>query len=145
VIYLDTSYLVRLYLPDRGFAEVRALCQNQDIACCLHGRAEVLGALHRQFREGRLDARQFADLIDQFETDSVAGGFTWFPFHESLNQRLAKHYRSAPAATFLRAADAVHLACAAENGFTEVYSNDRHFLAAAPLFDLRGVNVIPTA
>jgi hypothetical protein len=32
--------------------------------------------------------------------------------------------------------------CAAEHGFIEVYSNDRHFLTTAPLFGLRGVNVI---
>ena len=54
-----------------------------------------------------------------------------------MNLRLAKYYRIAPAATFLRASDALHLACAAGNGFTEIYFNDRHFLAAAPLFGLR--------
>lgn len=57
--------------------------------------------------------------------------------------RLETTLSSAPINTDIRAADALHLACAAEHGFTEVYSNDRHFLAAAPLFGLRGVNVIP--
>jgi len=50
---------------------------------------------------------------------------------------------AAPVTTKIRAADALHLACAAEHGFSEVYSNDRLFLAAAPLFGLIGVNVIP--
>jgi predicted nucleic acid-binding protein len=39
---------------------------------------------------------------------------------------------------FLRAGDAVHLATAAEAGFGEVWTNDRHMLAAARAFGLRG-------
>jgi predicted nucleic acid-binding protein len=57
-------------------------------------------------------------------------------------RRVESVYTTAPPATFLRAADALHLACAAVHGFTETYSNDRHFLDAAPLFGLRGIDVI---
>lgn len=58
---------------------------------------------------------------------------------------MAARYSRLAGHVFLRAADALQLACAAAHGFTEVYSNDRHFLAAAPLFGLAGRNVIPMA
>ena len=56
--------------------------------------------------------------------------------------RLEYALNSAPDDTNIRAAHALHLACAAEHGFSEVYSNDRHFLTAAPLFGMKGQNVI---
>ena len=40
-----------------------------------------------------------------------------------------------------RAADALHLACAAEAGLGDVYSSDRHLVAAAPHFGLRAVTL----
>jgi predicted nucleic acid-binding protein len=67
----------------------------------------------------------------------------WLPVTEAIVDRVESIFASAPASTNLRAADALHLACAAEHGFTEVHSNDRLFLAAAPIFGLKGVNVIP--
>jgi len=44
---------------------------------------------------------------------------------------------------FLRAADAIHLATAAESSFPIVYSNDVHVLAAAQHFGIQGKNILP--
>lgn len=84
----------------------------------------------------------FQELLDQFEEDDQAGAFSWLPAGKELVVGLEKTYRTAPITTFLRAADALHLACAREYGFREIYSHDRHMLEAAPLFGLRGKNVI---
>ena len=144
MLYFDTSYLVRLYLDDAGCELVRELAAQNKIASCWHAQAEILCSLHRGLREGRLDAEQYRAQLDQFRSDRAGGAFRWLPLADPILARLDRIVATAPADTFLRAADALHLACAAENGFAEIYSNDRHFLAAAPLFGLRGVNLIPT-
>jgi len=56
--------------------------------------------------------------------------------------RLQRTYATLPKSAPLRAGDAVHLACAAESRFKEIYSNDEHLLAAAQSFGLRGQNLI---
>jgi predicted nucleic acid-binding protein len=141
-LYFDTSYLVRLYLDDKGCEQVRALAAQGDIASCWHAQAEILCSLHRALREGRLDVEAYQAQRDQFSSDQEAEACQWLPLTDGMLARLDLILGIAPASTFLRAADALHLACAAENGFTEVHSNDRHFLAASPLFGLRGVDVI---
>jgi len=144
VLYFDTSYLVRLYLDDPGFKQVRAKAESATAICSAwHAQAEIVSAIHRTFRERDLDQGAFLALLEQFASDSKGGLFQWLPLTERIQQRLETAYRRAPGTIFLRAADALHLACAAENDFNEVHSNDGHFLAAAPLFGLKGVNIIP--
>jgi predicted nucleic acid-binding protein len=46
-----------------------------------------------------------------------------------------------PATVFVRAADALHLTCAAEEGFMAIHTNDRHTLAAAPDLGLHPVSL----
>jgi PIN domain len=133
---------VRLYLDDIGFEVVEKLAAGGRIASCLHGRAECAAALHSAFREGRLDRKEYGEMFDSFQRDEEGGAYQWFPLTQEIVLRVEGVYRKAPPKTFLRAADAIHLASAAENGFKEIYSNDRHLLAAAPLFGLKGRNVI---
>jgi predicted nucleic acid-binding protein len=143
VIYLDTSYLVRLYFEDPGFKEVRELAATDHVACALHGQAEMVAAFHRKFRERAIPLKSFRALLAQFETDHNAGAFQWLPSSPDVLQRVRDVYARLPASVYLRGADALHLATAALNGSGIVYSNDVHLLAAAGSFGVKGVNVIP--
>ena len=142
-LYFDTSYLVRLYLEDNGFEAVRNLAAGAPaLASAWHAQAETIAALHRAYREGRFTAERYLFALNQFKEEQHSSHFFWCALSDNVQARLEKAFQSAPPSTFLRSADALHLACAAEHGFKEVYSNDRHFLAAAPYFGLKGINLI---
>jgi predicted nucleic acid-binding protein len=142
-LYFDTSYMVRLYLEDNGFEAVRKLAAAAStLVSAWHGQAETIAALHRAYREGRFTAERYLFALNQFKEEQHSSHFFWCELTDKVKARLEKAFQSAPSSTFLRSADALHLACAAEYGFKEVYSNDRHFLAAAPCFGLQGLNVI---
>jgi predicted nucleic acid-binding protein len=142
-LYFDASYVAKLRWQEPGAKEVRTRAAGADeIACCLHGQAEVLLVGVRKLREGSATQDEVRRVFAQFQADTAAGYLRWLPLSDAVVARIERVCESAPADLFLRAGDALHLACAAENGFTEAYSNDRHFLAAAPLFGLDGVNVI---
>ncbi len=87
-------------------------------------------------------SRQLAALVEQFRADCAVGAIRLLPLTETTVDLVERIYLQGPASVFLRAADALHLACATEHGFGEIYSNDRHLLAAATLFGLRGVDVL---
>ena len=142
MIYFDSTYLVRLYFKDPGFAAVRQLATTAPIACGLHGRAEVVSALHRKLREGSLAPKLYAIALQEFANESHAGAFHWLPLSAAVFDHLHKAYATLPQTIALRSADAIHLACAAANGLKGIYSNDQRLLAAAAHFGLKGINVI---
>ncbi len=141
--YFDTAYLLKLYFTEPGAHEVRATAAQVDVlVCSLHGHAELMAATHRKRREGCATRPQIDALLEQLAADQAAKALEWLPITTNLLDRVALAFRRAPNHAYLRAADALHLASAAEAGFVEIYSNDRHLLAAAPLFGLQGVDVI---
>lgn len=60
---------------DAGWEEVRALAETDRLACCLRGRAEVVAAFHRKFRERAIGEKDLTILIKEFDRDSEAGAF----------------------------------------------------------------------
>jgi predicted nucleic acid-binding protein len=142
VIYFDTSYLVRLYYSDPGAEVVRALAATDHVACASHGQAEMIAAFHGKLREGTIRPAAYAVLLKQVRAHSESGAFMWLAQDEEIFSRIADVYTKLPATVFLRAADAIHLATAAESGFRIVYSNDAHLLAAAKHFGIEGRDVI---
>lgn len=142
MIYLDANYIVKCYLREAGSVEVLRLVQKSTgRSSALHGRAEFYSAVHRRLREKHLSARDAAGVWRQFETDERSGLWHWLAVTENVVRRACVAFEKLEPTVFLRASDALHLACAAENQFSTVYSGDRILLEAAPFFGLEGLSV----
>jgi predicted nucleic acid-binding protein len=74
--------------------------------------------------------------------DEASRLLRWLPVDAALVRDACDRLARLAPAVFLRAADALHLACAADAGLKEIYSHDRHLLAAAPHFGLRGLDIV---
>jgi len=143
VIYFDTSYLAKCYLNEPGSDEVRGLAvEAERVACCAFGRLELAATIHRKLREKGLTYAQYRVILSQFDSDEADHIWTWLPVTPELLIKASARFRSLKASTYLRSADALHLACAVENGFKEIWTNDRHLLEAASTFKIKGRNVI---
>ena len=146
MIYLDACYILKCYLTEHGSPEVRELVSEADgVASAAHARVEVVAAVHRHLREGRLTPNELDGVLQVFDKDCDEGYWQWLPMTNAVMNVARATYRTLPQNVFLRAGDALHLACAQHYGFTEVFSSDRHLLGAASAFGVTAKNVIPEA
>ena len=98
--------------------------------------------MHRKWRDKLIGKAVFMGAEAQFESDINTGCWEFFNITPALLDAVQTAYRHLPSTTFLRASDALHLTCAKEHGFRQIYSNDKHLLAAAKQFGLKGKNLI---
>lgn len=144
MIYFDSAYVLKCYLPETDSQFVRQLlAQNTMAACCTFGKMEFASGVRRAVREGKLSDADASVVFRTMQRDDAFGLWCWLPLTPHLVQCVVQAFETLPVNVFLRAGDAIHLVCARENGFKDICSNDQHLLAAAPYFGLAGTNVIP--
>ena len=138
-MYLDSAYIAKFYLNEADSLAVRRLLSAaENRVSSVWAIAEVTCAFHRHVREGRLSptehARLAATFLEHVETD------VWRlkPVTDRLLRTMTRLTQALPASVYVRAGDALHLTTAMEMGETEIWSNDKHLLAAASHFGLTG-------
>jgi predicted nucleic acid-binding protein len=141
MIYFDGCYIAKYYLSEPDSPAVTAAAKaDGSVACSAHGKIEVAAVFHRKLREGSVSPAEFQLLRSQFEYDCRNNLWIWLPIRETLVDEAVRQFGVLSDKVFLRTGDAIHLCCAAEKGFTSIHSSDRHLLAAAPHFGLRGTS-----
>ena len=100
MIYLDTSYLVRLYWEEPGYEAVRELAASDHVCCAQHGEAELVAAFHRKLREGALPLRSYRAVFAQFESDRAANAFAGCPPVRPYWKRFGRFMPICPAQCF---------------------------------------------
>lgn len=140
--YFDSSYIAKCYLPEPGHAAVEACArQSGPIASSLLARGEVAAVFHRKLREGSLTRAEHREVVAQFRQDCRDGIWQFLPVTGEILQAVDDAFAGLPTSVFVRSADCVHLVTAHDAGFKEIHSNDRHLLAAAPHFRLKGIDL----
>jgi predicted nucleic acid-binding protein len=141
-LYFDTAYLGKCYWNEPDGKLVRELARQADglysSAICI---AEMACLAHRKARDGPVALADAVLRRDLFLDDVNNGVVTTVPVTERLLRRVEATTRGLPPSCYLRTFDALHLVTAADSGFIEVWTNDRHMVAAAPHFGLAGRSV----
>ena len=143
MIYFDAAYIAKCYLNEPGADRVREVAYRAEgLASCELARLEFASILKRHVRERHVTRREMAAILKDFEDDEQNGVWQWFGVTSALVEKARLVVLGIPSTVFLRSGDALHLACAEEHGFQEVYTNDQHMLKAARHFHLTGVNIL---
>lgn len=141
-MYLDSAYIAKYYVNEPDAPAVRKLIRRASFVCSSSWAfVEVTCVFHRHVREGSLTPAQGRELTDVFRRHVESDLWNLLPVSDALLRRTATLVRGVPASVALRAGDAIHVASAMEAGEAELWTNDRHLLAAAAHFGVTGRSV----
>jgi predicted nucleic acid-binding protein len=142
MIYFDATFIAKLYLRENESDAIREMVRKtkKTIVSSILGKMETEATLHRKLREREITATHMKFLHQQFQEDAEEGRVKWIPIAQPIIDLVKSSYLELAPDVFLRTGDAIHLATAADFGLKEIYSNDRHLLAAAAIFKLKGIN-----
>jgi predicted nucleic acid-binding protein len=138
-MYLDSAYIAKYYLNERDAEAVRRLIQGaESLVSSEWSLVEVTCAFHRHLRQGHLTTSQYQDLSRAFRKHIREELWILIPLTSRLLSRVGAAMDSLTSHVYLRSGDAVQLITAQDAGESEVWTSDRHMLAAAPHFGLTG-------
>ena len=138
-MYLDAAYIVKFYINEPDSGQVRAqIAGARSLVSSMWAMGEVTCAFHRHMRQGTLDTSQYRELLVAFLDHIAAGIWTLAPVTERLMRQMTIVLGTLPSTVYLRTGDALHLTTAMDFGEPEIWTSDRHLLAAAGHFGLTG-------
>ena len=139
-LYVDSSALVKLYVPEIGSDEVDS---------CLQGKlrlmiseltiTEVLSAVARRKRDGGINSGDANRIRDALHADAESGAFSRLHLEPAVH-REAERLLLATAVP-LRTLDALHLALAFSGGATHVLTFDNRMRDAGVHHGLTAVEL----
>jgi hypothetical protein len=141
-LYLDTAYIAKCYLNEPDAQAVRAMVRGEtDLYSSALCRAELACVFHRHFRDGGLTHKQADRLRALFREDLETGVWNLIPVSTEVLDEVDEVIGRLRRNVFVRGADAIHLLSAKQAGFSEIWSSDRHMIAAAKYLGLGGRQV----
>jgi predicted nucleic acid-binding protein len=140
-VYFDSALIAKFYLNEPGRDRIRQLARAKGVVATSGiAVAEVAAAFHRKLREDAVRTDTFEALESQFKHDREQGLWRLIGPADDLLEQVHELFQNLDKTVYLRAMDALHLITAKAAKFDDIYSNDRHLLAACTPVGLRGIN-----
>jgi predicted nucleic acid-binding protein len=131
-VYLDTSALVKLYLPEPGSDEMEdALLGRRDVIVADLAITELTSAVARRVREADLTAADARRIYKRVLNDAGAGEFRRAEITANTHREAERLLMGIGRRVPLRAADALHLGMAGLLGVRVLVTFDERMRSAA--------------